>query len=298
MAPANTAPANRQKPFKKMGIPNDASKWETARRAVAAGNAFRSVIVSHDPKSKAPAVVVSSQQSGAEPLPDVDVFGMPSRAHAPPSGRRPPNTFYEPPGHTHAPFPCAAPDLRSAPATPTPPGPEDASPRRGTPSSHAAQQRSSVFPNQPPRHDYSPAPRAQPPPAAGPAPASHAAQQRSSIFSAYGVEGSHQAYPTDGDGPSAGGSRRASAADRGWQPTDRAAELTSAPCSHVQMQSSSALPMGKHHVASAVAPPEAEPRRTGSHAAQMSSNLPWGDSFTSARLPHAAAAAAAAAAAG
>ena len=80
------------------------------------------------------------------------------------------------------------------------------------------------------------------------------------------------------------------------QPTDRAAELTSAPCSHVQMQSSSALPMGTHHAASAVGTPEAEPRRTGGHAAQMSSNLPWGDSFTSARLPHAVAAAAAAAA--
>ena len=64
---ANTAPPNQAKSqhVQTMGIPNDASKWETARRAVAAGNAFRSVIASHDPKSKAPAVVVSSQQSGA-----------------------------------------------------------------------------------------------------------------------------------------------------------------------------------------------------------------------------------------
>ena len=109
----------------------------------------------------------------------------------------------------------------------------------------AAQQSSSVFPNQPPQRDYSPAPRAQPPAAAGPAPASHAAQQRSSIFGAFGIESSHEAYPTDDHDPSVGGSRRAAAADRGWQPTDRAAELTSTPCNHLQMQSSSALPMGK-----------------------------------------------------
>ena len=238
----------------------DTSKWAHPRRAVVATNAFRTVIVSHDPKSEPRPVFVSSsaaatdpQRGRAEPMTNVDVFGMPSRAHTPSCGRRPPATFYEPPGHTHAPFACDTPGLRSAPATPVsgvgvsgaPPRPEDVSPRRGTPSSHAAQQSSSVFPNQPPQRDYSPAPRAQPPAAAGPAPASHAAQQRSSIFGAFGIESSHEAYPTDDHDPSVGGSRRAAAADRGWQPTDRAAELTSTPCNHLQMQSSSALPMGK-----------------------------------------------------
>ena len=233
-----------------MGMPASANKWDTARRAVVGTNAFRSVIVSHDPRSKAPPTFVGDQRQ-EEPRADLDVFGMPSRAHTPSSGRKPPSTFYEPAGHTHALF--DAPGLRSAPATPTPvvpgdrsgalpPRPEYGSPRRVTPSSHAGQQSSSVFPNQPPRRD-APAPRE--PAAAGPAPASHAAQQRSSIFGAFGIEGSHEAYPTDDNDPSGGGgNRRAAAADRGWQPTDRAAELTSAPCSHAQMQSSSALPMG------------------------------------------------------
>ena len=230
-------------PIFRMGMPASANKWDTARRAVVGTNAFRSVIVSHDPRSKAPPTFVGDQRR-EEPRADLDVFGMPSRAHTPSSGRKPPSTFYEPPGHTHAPFASDAPGLRSAPATPTPtapPRPEYGSPRRVTPSSHAGQQSSSVFPNQPPRRD-APAPRE--PAAAGPAPASHAAQQRSSIFGAFGIEGSHEAFPTDDNPSGGGGSRRAAAADRGWQPTDRAAELTSAPCSHAQMQSSSALPMG------------------------------------------------------
>ena len=224
-----------------MGMPASANKWDTARRAVVGTNAFRSVIVSHDPRSKAPPTFVGDQRR-EEPRADLDVFGMPSRAHTPSSGRKPPSTFYEPPGHTHAPFAREAPGLRSAPTPTAPPRAEYGSPRRVTPSSHAGQQSSSVFPNQPPRRD-APAPRE--PAAAGPAPASHVAQQRSSIFGAFGIEGSHEAFPTGDHDPSGGGgSRRAAAADRGWQPTDRAAELTSAPCSHAQMQSSSALPMG------------------------------------------------------
>ena len=126
------------------------SRWSTVRRSVEVTNAFREVVVVREVPVSSEVLVSSSDPPEPLSRPKLhqqtsNIPGMPSRLHTPSSGRKPSTPFYEPPGHTHAPFACNSPGPRSPPATPTSgkPGRADGSPRVA-PSSHAKQMCSQV----------------------------------------------------------------------------------------------------------------------------------------------------------